>query len=74
MITRRVDMRQGSYVILLIAMTVMMAVMLSAAAIAFDKYVIKSESEVKVDLEGVTSDIMDGNVLNSMIEQFQQLV
>jgi hypothetical protein len=67
-------MRQGSYVILLIAMTVMMAVMLSAAAIAFDKYVIKSESEVKVDLEGVTSDIMDGNVLNSMIEQFQQLV
>jgi len=66
---------QGSYVMLLIAMTVVMAAALVAFAIAFDRYVMKSDDVFSnLNLQNATSDLAHGNVLDAIIEQFQRLV
>ena len=68
-------MRQGSYVILLIVMTVVMAAALTAFAIVFDRYVIKSNDAFSnLNLQNATSDLVDGNVFGTIIAQFQRLV
>jgi len=66
---------QGSYVMLLIAMTIVMAAALVAFAIAFDRYVMKSDDVFSnLNLQNATSDLAHGNVLDAIIEQFQRLV
>ena len=68
-------MGQGSYVMLLIAMTVVMAAALVAFAIAFDRYVIKSNDVFSnLNPQNATSDLADGSVFNTIIAQFQRLV
>ncbi len=68
-------MNQSSYVVMLIAITVVMATALTAFAIAFDKYVIKSDDALsKLNLKSATSDLANGNVLANIITQFQRLV
>ena len=68
-------MGQGSYVMLLIAMTIVMAAALVAFAIAFDRYVMKSDDAFSnLNLQNATSDLAHGNVLDAIIEQFQRLV
>jgi len=60
---------------LLFAMTVIMAVALVAFAITFDRYVIKSDDPLSnLNLQDATSDIVDGNVLDTIISQLQRLV
>ena len=60
---------------LLIAMTVVMAAALVAFAIAFDRYVMKSDDVFSnLNLQNATSDLAHGNVLDAIIEQFQRLV
>lgn len=68
-------MRQGSYVVLLITMTVVMAAALTAVAITFDKYVIKSDDAFsKLNMRDSMSDIAEGNLLDNLITQFERLV
>jgi len=60
---------------LLIAMTVVMAAALVAFAIAFDRYVMKSDDVFSnLNLQNATLDLAHGNVLDAIIEQFQRLV
>ena len=68
-------MGQGSYVMLLITLTVVMAAALVAFAIAFDRYVIKTDDPLSnLNPQNMISDLADGNVLDTVIVQFQQLV
>lgn len=70
-----VRLGQVSYVMLLIAMTVVMAAALVAFAIAFDIYVIKSEGAFSnLNLQNTASDLADGNIFGTIISQFQRLV
>ncbi len=68
-------MSQASYVVMLVAITVVMATALTAFAITFDKYVIKSDDALsKLNLKSATSDLTNGNVLDNIIAQFHRLV
>ena len=67
-------MRQGSYVLLLIALTVVMATTLIVFAIAFDTYVTGSDDVLaRMKQQGTTSDI-EGDALHILIEQVQRLI
>ena len=51
-------MGQGSYVLLLIVLTVVMAATLVVFAIAFDTYVASDDVFANLKLQGITSDII----------------
>ena len=60
---------------LLITLTVVMAAALVAFAITFDRYVIKTDDPLSnLNPQNMISDLADGNVLDTVIVQFQQLV
>lgn len=68
-------MGQGSYVVLLIAMAVVMAGALVAFAITFDTYVMRSDNVFpNLNLQEATSNLADGNVFDSVIAELQRLV
>ncbi len=68
-------MSQASYVVMLVAITVVMAAALTAFAITFDKYVIKSDDALsKLNLKSATSDLTNGNALDNIIAQLHRLV
>lgn len=59
----------------LIVITAVMAATLSAAAIAFDRYVIKIDNEIpQMDVEGAASDLLHGDVLKEMAAELQRLI
>lgn len=60
-------MGQGSYVLLLIVLTVVMAATLVALAIAFDTYVGSEDVFASLRLQSVISDVAEGNVLYVLI-------
>jgi len=66
---------QGYYVMLLIVMTVVMAAALTAFAMVFDMYVIKSgDAFSNLNLQGTISDLADGKVFDTITAEFQRLV
>ncbi len=70
-----VELSQGSYVMTLVAITVVMATALTVFAIALDKYVIKSDDVLsKLNVKGTEADLVNGNILNNIVAQFQRLV
>jgi hypothetical protein len=66
-------MGQGSYVLLLIVLTVVMAATLVAFAIAFDTYVESDDVFANLKLQGITSDIIDAK-MPTLVTQLERSI
>jgi len=67
-------MGQGSYVLLLIVLTVVMAATLVGFAIVFDTYVGSEDVLPNFRLQSTASDIAEGKVLHILITQLERLI
>ena len=65
-------MGQGSYVLLLIVLTVVMAATLVGFAIVFDTYVGSGDAFANLRLQSTASDIVEGKVLGILITQLER--